>query len=179
LCAGDVEQPVLAKFGTVRGRSAARGFVHRRQRTEGHPAHASCDLGAENGIDDPPGVNGRAQRAIVARSGEREDAGAFHEERPLLTEEDGEALIHFHLEGIAFDLAEVGIDRRVERDGGGEADFGTDAHVGATVGAAPDGWRLAQLVASVGRAREDVAGEPRLEIVESHRRVAFEDPHSR
>ena len=42
--------------------------------------------------------------------------GAFHEEGPLLGEEDREPLVDLHLEGVALDLAEVGIDGRVESD---------------------------------------------------------------
>src|SRR5687767_11356031 len=65
-------------------------------------------------IDDPPGVHGRTHCRIAARAGEVEQPQSLHEERPLFTEEDREALIDFDLEGIAFYLAEVGIDRGVE-----------------------------------------------------------------
>ena len=73
----------------------------------------------------------------LAVAGEVEDAGAFHEERTLLGEEDREALVDLDLERVALDLTEVGIDRRVEGDRRRQAPLHADAEIAAGCRHAP------------------------------------------
>jgi len=63
----------------------------------------------------------RSDRARVDRLDRGvEELGALHEERPLLRVEDGVALVDLHLERVALDLAEIGVERPLEGEGGGE-----------------------------------------------------------
>ena len=59
------------------------------------------------GLDDPPGVD-----QLVGR---REELDALEEERPLLGEEQREALVDRHLARVGLHLAEVGVHGGVER----------------------------------------------------------------
>ena len=64
---------------------------------------------------DAPRIEEAAAAAVVAVQIEGEHAGAFDEERPALGEERLEAA-QVHDRGIGFDLPEVGIHRRRQRD---------------------------------------------------------------
>ena len=68
------------------------------------------------GIDDFPRVNRRSHRRIAAGSGNIEQAHPFHEERALFAEEDRKTLVHLDFKRVAFDLAEIRVDRRIECD---------------------------------------------------------------
>src|SRR5690606_9915723 len=72
------------------------------------PADLAGDLAADPGIRDLAGVDELARR--------REELDPLQEERPLLREEEREPLVDRDLAGVGLDLAEVGVDRRTERD---------------------------------------------------------------
>src|SRR5689334_15960305 len=67
-------------------------------------------------IDDPAGEEQRFRGIKVIR--------VFQEERPLFWEEDFIALVGRDLRLVGFNLAEVGIDRRVQRERIVDYDFG-------------------------------------------------------
>ena len=119
------------------GQIVAGRLIERRQRAERPAPEAAGHLRAEHRIDDAARVDRGLQAVVVALAGEREDARALHEERTLLGEERREALIDFDLERVALDLAEVGVDRGVERHRRRDAVLPAQADVALIVGAAP------------------------------------------
>ena len=68
--------------------------------------------------------------AVAAGSCNVEQTHPFHEERALLGIENRETLIDFHLEGIAFHLAEVRIDGSIKSDIGSNTEFSAQTDVG-------------------------------------------------
>ena len=91
------------------------GLVHGGERSERDASGRSGQLRAKDRIDDVPRVDGVEHGGIaLAVAGQVEQARAFHEERALLRKVHGEALVDFHLERVAFHLAEIGIHRRVQ-----------------------------------------------------------------
>ena len=105
--ADDVDGAIL-ELGARRIRLLARRAVvdHQRARRPlpvlaGHPR-------AELRIPHPPREEQRQRRV--------EEVGVLEEERPLLREEDLEALVDRHLRLVGLDLAEVGVDGEVEGD---------------------------------------------------------------
>ena len=118
----------------------------------------------------------RLEAVVVPLSSERENSRAFHEERTLLRIERREALVHLDLERVAFNLAEVRVDSRVERDRRRDAVFSAEADVALIVRAAPLRRRLTLLVARIGRRRDHFADEPRPELAEGQRRLLLEYP---
>ncbi len=154
-------------------------LIHCRQRAEGDAPRVARHLRPEDRIDDAARVDGGTHRVVAApASREGENASAFHEERPLLAEEHGEALVHFDLKGVALDLAEVGVDGGIQRDRRGEPDLRAHAEIAAAVGGAPARRRVAQLRAAVGRTRQDLAHEARPDVVEADRRMPLEHPRA-
>ena len=124
-------------------------------------------------------MNGGAQAVVaVAAAGQREDAGPFHEERPFLAEEGREALVHFHLERVAFHLAEIGIHRGVEGNRRAEADLAAEPDL-AAIRHGPAARRVVRLGSPVGDARQQFARRPRPQIREPQRRMALEHPDAR
>ena len=93
-----------------------RRLVRCIEQSERHLACSSGELGAPEGIDDPASVNGGPHVAVSAGPGNVEQPHSFHKKRTLLGIENGEALVDLNLECVAFHLAEVGIDRRIESD---------------------------------------------------------------
>ena len=87
-------------------------------------AELAGELGAGLGVHDPAGIDQRLRRA--------EQLDALEEERALLREEEGEALVHRDLALVALHLAEVGIEGRVERVAG-EAEPEIEPRVGIDV----------------------------------------------
>ena len=84
------------------------------------------------------------QRVVAATCArQREDPGAFHEERALLSKEHREALIDLDLERVAFDLAEVGVDGRIQCNRRRQADLGAQPLVTPAVARSPSRRRFA------------------------------------
>ena len=155
----------------------ARVIVERVQDAEGGLADRARQLVAEDRIDDAAGVD-RGAHVVAAR--DVEEAHAFHEERPLLGEEDRESLIDRDLEGIALDLAEVGIDRGVERHARRDAELAAGADVRVVIGGAPRRRRrLALLPHAVGHARQHFNEAARLQVAEDNVRRTIEHPLAR
>ena len=128
----------------------------RIQHAERRLADRAGQLAAADRIDDAARVHGGAHVAVAAGAGDVEQAHALHEERPLLREEHREALVDLDLERVALDLAEVGIDRAVERDAGRDAELAAGADVVLVVGRAPRVRGLALLIDAVGDARQQL-----------------------
>ena len=110
--------------GDVEPGVARVGLVHRRQVGDAELPEFAGQLGAGLGIHDAAGVDQRLRRA--------EQLDALEEERPLLRKEEREPLVHRHLPLVALHLAEVGVERGVERVAG-EAEPEVEAGVGIDV----------------------------------------------
>ena len=122
-------------------------------------AELAGELDAGLGVHDPAGVDQRLRRA--------EQLDPLEEERPLLREEQGEALVHRHLPRVALHLAEVGVHGGVEREAG-EAEPEVEAGVGIDVFALEAaGGDVARAVGGGGDERLRLDGDPALEIVQS------------
>ena len=132
--AADREQLVAIGELVAAIADVARVIVERVQHAEGGLADRARQLGAEDRIDDAARVD-RGAHVVAAR--DVEEAHAFHEERPLLRKEDREALVDLDLEGIAFDLAEIGIDGGVERHARRDAELAAGADVRVVIGRRP------------------------------------------
>ncbi len=137
LHAADVEEPILVRVGIARGQIVAGCLIERRERAEHPAAKTACHLRAEDRIDDAARMDRRLEAVVVALAGKREDARALHEERTLLGKESRKALVHFDLECVALDLAEIRVDGGIEGDGGSDAVLTADADIPLIVGAAP------------------------------------------
>jgi len=124
-------------------------------------------------------VNGRLHVGIAAGAGHREQVAAFHEERPLLREEDRVPLVHLHLERVALDLAEVRVERGIDRHRRRNPKLCAQAGLGVAVHVAKPGRRLARLPGCEGGGRDQLASAPILQAGEHDRRVAIEDVGSR
>ncbi len=93
-----------------------RKLIVCRQHRKGLASGRSCELDAGARVDDVPCVDGRTHAGVVAGARQVEQPEPFHEERPLFAEKHREPLIHFHFKGVAFNLAEIGVDGGIERD---------------------------------------------------------------
>ena len=166
--AADREQPVAA------GRRRIRRGEHRERLA----SRRARQLEARARIDNLPRVHRSLHRRVVALAGEVEHAKAFHEKRPLLVVEDGEALVHFDLERVALHLAEVRVGRRLERHGGGHPvlDAGADGRLVRR--GRPRCGGVPCLVARDRRARNHFEHARLMQLAEDELRVAFEHPLS-
>ncbi len=97
---------VSACAWVVRRRATRRAVVH-RETTHCPATQLAGEASTETGIDDAPREKQVDRRLEVAR--------VLGEERSLLREEDLEALVHRHLRIVGLDLAEVRVDRRIDR----------------------------------------------------------------
>jgi hypothetical protein len=171
------ERRVMVGSRIVEGQITAGGLIARDQRAEAPSPKRPGQLGAEDWIDDTPGVDGGVHVAVAAAdAGDVEESCTLHEEGALLREEHREALIHLHLEGVALDLAEIGIDRRVEGDRRRQPELPAEAELAPPIESLPVARGTARLLARVGRARNHFANRSRLQMVEHERRVMLEDP---
>lgn len=175
----DVEEAILVGVGIARGQVVAGRLIERRERAEHPAAKTARHLRTEDRIDDAPRVNRRLQAVVVALSGEREDAGTLHEERTLLGKERREALVDLDLERVALDLAEIRIDRRIERHGRRDAVLAAEADVSLIVCAAPLRRHLPPFSSRIGCRRDDFANQARPQIAEGQRCLFLEDPLAR
>ena len=176
LCPTDLKELLLSVKRVVVLVGASGRLVYCRQRAERDASRGPAQLRAEDRIDDRARVDG-IQHAGVALSiaGQVENAGALHEERPLLGEVHREALIHLDLEGVALHLAEVRVDRRVERDRGREAVLRADANVARAI-PFPCGRRRADGGLRQRGGGNDLARRNAVQILEGQRGMFFEDP---
>jgi hypothetical protein len=78
---------------------------------------------------DPPAE----EQVHLAGIADREETGVLEEERPLLGEEQVEA-IEVHLLIVDLDLREVGVDGPIERQAGRQVVLGVDADVAVGIG---------------------------------------------
>src|SRR5215813_3804168 len=124
------------------------------QNTESEPALGACQFCAPRRVDDFAGVNRGSHVSITAASGQIEKPHSFHEKPPLFGIEDRKTLVDLNLERITLDLAEIGINGSVQRDGRRDSVFGAQSKVGISRRIIPATWRCAQLVDRVRNARK-------------------------
>src|SRR5262245_40481213 len=131
------EQLVLAGDRITAIADILGSFVGRAQDAECEAASRAGQFGAPLRIDDAASVDGNAHVAVATGSGDVGETEAFHEERALLVEEHRKALIDLHLKRIALDLAEVGVDRSIERDVRGNAELSAESRIRLAGNAVP------------------------------------------
>src|SRR5262249_25999629 len=176
--AGNVERfvPPGNRFTTISDilRTGIRGI----QDPESKPALSTCEFCPPRWVDDFARVNGGNHVSITAASSEVEEAHSFHEKRPLFRVKDRKTLVDLHLECIALDLAEVWIDRCVQRDGRRDAIFGAQSKVGFSRRIIPAIWSRAKLVNGVRDARKQFKNPRLLQIRKDEKRVTVEYPQA-
>ena len=155
---------------------AVRRRICRRQHAECVLAGRAGELQSGAGVDDPSRMHRCAHRRVTARAGDVEKAEPFHEERPLLAEEGREALIDLDFECVAFHLAEIGVDRGIERDGRRQAVLHADAEISARPRVVPPRRIGPRLITGEGPARNGLEQPARLKLVEDDRSVRLEHP---
>ena len=175
--AADREEPIPVGERVALGSIAARRLILRDERAEGESALRARHLGAVQRIDDPPRVDRRHHARIAAAyAREVEEPGALHEEGALLREEHREALVHLDLERIAFDLAEVRVQGRIERDRGRHPDLAAHSDFPVVVERGPPHRRGPLLLPGIRHARDQLPGGARLQLGELQRGVMLEHP---
>ncbi len=110
---GAADREQLVRAVRTRPVAALWRLVGGRQHAERQVAGRAGDLRAPRRIDDAPRVDGAAHVVVAARAGHAEQTKPLHEEGSLFGEERGKPLVHLHLERVALDLAEVGVDGRI------------------------------------------------------------------
>ncbi len=152
-------------------------LIDRREHAERRVAQRSGHLAADDRIDDAARVHRGDHVAVAtADAGQGEGSGAFHEERPLLREEDRVALVHLDLERVALDLAEVGVHRGVDGDRRRQPVLPREPHRRVAVVRRPRRRRGALFRAGVDDAGDRLAGRPAAQLIEHQRRVVLEHP---
>src|SRR5207244_10082363 len=118
------------------------------------------------------------EEALIAilRAGEREDAGAFHEERSLLRIEHREALVDLHLKRIALHLTEIRMYRGVEGDRLRQANLRAEAESGRVASPGPATGGVQLLIRRKRCRRYHIARWTALQLRHDQRRVFFEHP---
>ena len=86
-------------------------------------AHLAVELEPEKRIDDRPGVDDGLERIPRLGGRQGELLPALQEKGTFLGIKKGVAEVEIDLPGVGFDLAEVGIDRPVQDELGGQAVF--------------------------------------------------------
>ena len=119
------DEPYAGSFGV--GELAPPTVVVRVHHADGGVAGLAGQLRAVARVDDGAGVH------QVDRPAELEDLRAFQKERPQLGEEQVEALVHLDLWPVRFDLREVGVERHVRGQVGGDAVLDVDPALGLYV----------------------------------------------
>ena len=174
---GDVVVLPLAEEGVLRlaGELLAGGLVAGGEKGERGAAGGAARLASPQRVLDHPGVDGGPHVRVPVGSGELERPHPLHEERPLLRVEDRKALVHLHLEGVALHLAEVGVDRALDRGRRREPVLDREPGVRFRVGGTEGVGAHPRLVPRVGGARDHLEGERLLHVVERHGGVALDE----
>src|SRR5262249_39098660 len=149
------------------------------QDPESKPALSTCEFSTPRGVDDFAGVDRGDHVSVTAASSHVEESHSFHEKRPLFGIEDRKTLVDLNLECIALDLAEIRIDRSVQRDGRCDAVFGAKSKVRFSGRIIPAIWRCANLVNRVRDTRKQFKNARLLQIRKDEMRVPVEDPQAR